>query len=626
MEKIKSLVESAAKSAMCRGPGYRQDGAQSRQYKLYCVSFGLRFGQARVGVRRANATAPQHRSRPRVHALVDRSLSTMLLVVFVAASRLAAGKHHGGCTDTTPWDNNSGKGCTEYAKFCSDGAVRAGAEWSLGPRFNSPERHCCVCGKGRASASTGSGAAFARATPPHIARQRQHKVTDGPAADATDALQHATKTFQAWFAGSSAAERDQFWRHVSGGGNSVLPTGIPVDVAARLHANAAVPPLGLLRGLECRDAAMRLRLGGEDLHALNDNYQDAALLVPEDAALLGTARFLRLLPHPCQDAALGIVATHARKVGSGDEWTGMIQQLLKNTTRGGRGGGLVVDIGANLGQYTLASAALGHRVISLEVQTRRYQQIATSLFVNGWLGSRVTAINAAVGAPSDEGSFLKCSRHAQNRSVVEYGPCAKLDSSTAMAVRAAGLANEDLVPFTTLDALVPSPTVVHFLKIDCDGCEPAAYRGYERLLTEGRVRNMLVETVAAAWMQGRPRDAAWFTELVTRHRPVAIHLASTQSGDVFPKLGSGTGCLAGLSSSLATALDAVLRAAGPSTGWQHQRAWVRQLAQTSSSERQLSHSDLGEFFAMTARCAAARPDRYVSFDMLLQFEPRRRWS
>ena len=87
-----------------------------------------------------------------------------------------------------------------------------------------------------------------------------------------------------------------------------------------------------------------------------------------------------------------------------------------------------------------------------------------------------------------------------------------------------------------------------------------------------------------------------------------------------------SGCLAGLSSSLATALDAVLRAAGPSTGWQHQRAWVRQLAQTSSSERQLSHSDLGEFFAMTARCAAARPDRYVSFDMLLQFEPRRRWS
>ena len=230
----------------------------------------------------------------------------MLLVVVSAASRLVASKHHGGCTDTTPWDNNSGKGCTEYAKFCSDGAVRAGAEWSLGPRFNSPERHCCVCGKGRASARpslhagrtsieqlrhhkvsdgsslpkaaaaspaqrpaaarltpppTGSGAAFARATPSHIARQRQHKVNDSPAAGVTDALQHATKTFQTWFAGSSAAERDQFWRHVSGGGNSVLPTGISVDVAARLHANAAVPPLGLLRGLACRDAARRLRLG-----------------------------------------------------------------------------------------------------------------------------------------------------------------------------------------------------------------------------------------------------------------------------------------------------------------------------------------------------------------------------
>ena len=121
-------------------------------------------------------------------------------------SRFATGKHHGKCTDTTPWDNNSGKGCIDYAAFCSDGAVRTGAEWSLGPRFNFPELHCCVCGKSRASASTGGGVA--------LARQRHHKVSNSSTADATDALQHATKTFQAWFTAASAAERDQFWRQI----------------------------------------------------------------------------------------------------------------------------------------------------------------------------------------------------------------------------------------------------------------------------------------------------------------------------------------------------------------------------------------------------------------------------
>ena len=136
------------------------------------------------------------------HARERPSPSTMLLVVVSAASRLTSGKHHGGCTDTTAWDNNSGKGCTAYATFCTDGAVRAGAEWSLGPRFNSPERHCCVCGKGRASASTGGGAALTRATPPHTARQRHQQVSGGSTADATDALQHATKTFQTWFIGA----------------------------------------------------------------------------------------------------------------------------------------------------------------------------------------------------------------------------------------------------------------------------------------------------------------------------------------------------------------------------------------------------------------------------------------
>ena len=100
-----------------------------------------------------------------------------LLVYMTASSpglRFSTGKHHGECTDTALWDNNSGKGCIEYAAFCSGGAVRTGAEWSLGPRFNSPERHCCVCGKGRASARPSLHAGRTS-----IEQLRHHTVSDG---------------------------------------------------------------------------------------------------------------------------------------------------------------------------------------------------------------------------------------------------------------------------------------------------------------------------------------------------------------------------------------------------------------------------------------------------------------
>ncbi|CAF1339141.1 unnamed protein product [Didymodactylos carnosus] len=68
----------------------------------------------------------------------------------------------GGCSDTPNWYNgyagaNGGKGftCQEYATagsdrrgspWCSNGQVTPGSSWTIGAKYNYPEKNCCVCG------------------------------------------------------------------------------------------------------------------------------------------------------------------------------------------------------------------------------------------------------------------------------------------------------------------------------------------------------------------------------------------------------------------------------------------------------------------------------------------------
>jgi hypothetical protein len=54
------------------------------------------------------------------------------------------------CSDDSPaWDNRKGLSCAQYESlsFCRGGLVVQ--NWTTGAAFNFPERHCCVCGKGR---------------------------------------------------------------------------------------------------------------------------------------------------------------------------------------------------------------------------------------------------------------------------------------------------------------------------------------------------------------------------------------------------------------------------------------------------------------------------------------------
>ena len=105
---------------------------------------------------------------------------------------------------------------------------------------------------------------------------------------------------------------------------------------------------------------------------------------------------------------------------------------------------------------------------------------------------------------------MRCA-NASTSSVVDLGHCQRLPQPPGGVEQRSGAT---VVPYATLDSLVGRRSV-RVLKIDCDGCEPAAYRGLSRTLSGGRVRYLLVE------LCGARRDATWLADLWRRYQPRA---------------------------------------------------------------------------------------------------------
>merc|ERR1712166_348529 len=62
------------------------------------------------------------------------------------------------------WSNGSGHGCEPYGnRWCEAGKARAGSEWTLGAKWEFPEKNCCVCGKAAADAKAAKAKAKAAA-------------------------------------------------------------------------------------------------------------------------------------------------------------------------------------------------------------------------------------------------------------------------------------------------------------------------------------------------------------------------------------------------------------------------------------------------------------------------------
>jgi FkbM family methyltransferase len=154
-----------------------------------------------------------------------------------------------------------------------------------------------------------------------------------------------------------------------------------------------------------------------------------------------------------------------------------------------------VDIGANIGIYTVYAAAMvGCRVFAFEPEALNYAELCKNIFVNG-LNERVTAFCAAMSDVSKLGVLYlgafgySYSHHDFDESTWTGDKAFGQDVTRADARLQQGCLS------TTLDAVVASGVVPspHHIKIDVDGLEHRVFDGMRETLRSPELQTVLIE-------------------------------------------------------------------------------------------------------------------------------------
>ncbi len=153
-----------------------------------------------------------------------------------------------------------------------------------------------------------------------------------------------------------------------------------------------------------------------------------------------------------------------------------------------RDGGLFVDVGANVGSYTILAAELGAEVIAVEPAADTFGLLSENIALNGY---PVRAVQAAAGRRCGTARFTS-GLDAVNRLAVD-GPA--------------------VTEVVTVDSLVGDRRV-HGMKVDVEGFEIEVLHGAARALAGRRIGLIQLEWNEASW-----------SAVGTDRRPVAELLA-----------------------------------------------------------------------------------------------------
>jgi len=118
---------------------------------------------------------------------------------------------------------------------------------------------------------------------------------------------------------------------------------------------------------------------------------------------------------------------------------------------------VVVDLGANLGAFTMYALWRGHTVISFEMQIRVFAMLSLSVHLNGW-DDRWKGINVVLGSSQRESVVTRMLRNNVGGTYTVLKP--SVDDDEAVVTR-------PLTDFLNFNR-VP---VIDFLKVDVEGSE-----------------------------------------------------------------------------------------------------------------------------------------------------------
>jgi len=178
---------------------------------------------------------------------------------------------------------------------------------------------------------------------------------------------------------------------------------------------------------------------------------------------------------------------------------------------------LVIDIGMNIGWYTLLAASLGHSVVAFEPNTMHHTKVCQSLQTNGWSHDKVKIFPYGLAQKEQVLGFYTSDTNPGTGSFMP-----RTEEKRPLRL-----------PAITLDGFAENSgwfagnaPVISIMKIDIEGYEPEAIRGASRLLKMKRIRNIFAEWSPRAhkFMQGR------YTSMVSLLLNSGYSLHSTSNG------------------------------------------------------------------------------------------------
>jgi FkbM family methyltransferase len=178
-------------------------------------------------------------------------------------------------------------------------------------------------------------------------------------------------------------------------------------------------------------------------------------------------------------------------------------------------GDVCVDVGANIGYFTLLASRLvgpdGH-VYALEPSPESQVTLAANLELNG--AKNVTALGVAAGDTDGEAEFYEA--HPRNRGASSLRPASAEGDAVERTARS--------VEVRRLDSVVSDDHLsrLKLVKIDVEGHELEVMRGLEPLLLRGSRPSIVVE-LTHAW--SGDEGSSYVAEFCARHRFKAYRLS-----------------------------------------------------------------------------------------------------
>ena len=148
--------------------------------------------------------------------------------------------------------------------------------------------------------------------------------------------------------------------------------------------------------------------------------------------------------------------------------------------------GLVIDVGMNIGWFTVYSRAMGHKVVGFDPNPIMHTRVCESLQLNGWLedssvktwgyglGEAAAVLNITTGQNPGGSSFFEERLAKRLRKKLQV-PVARLDD---VAEQQGWITNEE---------------PIYLWKLDVEGYEYHVLEGAQKLLHSKKVENILME-------------------------------------------------------------------------------------------------------------------------------------